>query len=266
MAFFPHDGVELHYEIIEGMIPADTIFLHGNLASNTWWRPAVEVWAGRSRGPQPGRIILAEWRGCGKSSGPGLEKDLEPNVLGADCNALLEHIGVKKARFVGHSTGGLIGLAAMSQRPDLYERALLLDPVSHRGVQFPPEMFAAFTQMSQERAFCEAVILGTIFQAQVSDALKDQIVADAFGVHPLIWHGVPKALDKTDITADLAKVKQPVLVLHGEHDNLLPKEMSQELAKLLPNGRFYEIPGRGHSTNIEDPSLFVKLASEFLFG
>lgn len=266
MPYLERQGIQLHYEIIEGMIPQDTIFLHGNLASNAWWRPAVEVWAGRSKKEYTGRIILAEWRGCGKSSGPGSEKDLDPAVLASDTNALLEHLGIKHARLVGHSTGGLIGLLAMSQQPALYDRAVLLDPVSHKGIQFPQEMFAAFTQMSQDRNFCEMVMMGTVYQAPVSEVLKEQIVSDAFGVHPLIWHGVPKALDRTDVTSELPKVKQPVLVLHGEFDNLLPKELSKELAGLLPQGRFYEIPGRGHSTNIEDPKLFVDLASQFLFG
>ncbi|MGZ6468737.1 MAG: alpha/beta fold hydrolase, partial [Bdellovibrionota bacterium] len=62
------------------------------------------------------------------------------------------------------------------------------------------------------------------------------------------------------------KIKQQVLVLHGQFDTLLPKELSQELANLLPNGKFFEIPGRGHSTNVEDPELFVNLTKNFLFG
>lgn len=266
MPFLERNGIQLHYEILEGLVPADTLFLHGNLASNAWWRPAMEVWRANAKPNLKGRIILAEWRGCGKSSGPGLEKDLAPEVLSTDANALLDSLKIKKAHFVGHSTGGLIGLVAMSQRPELYAKAVLLDPVSHKGIQFPPEMFAAFTQMSQDRSFCELVMMGTIYQAQVGEELKEQLVSDAFGVHPLIWHGVPKALHATDVTSELPKVRQPVLVLHGEFDAVLPKNMSQELAGLLPNGRFYEIPGRGHSTNVEDPALFVKLTNEFLYG
>jgi pimeloyl-ACP methyl ester carboxylesterase len=248
-------------------VPKDTIFLHGNLASNTWWKPAVAVWQARAKdSSQKGRLILAEWRGCGKSTGPNEEKELAPDNLAADYNALLDHLQIRKASLVGHSTGGLIGLIAMHQRPDLYERAVLLDSVSHQGVQFPPEMFGAFTQMSQDRAFCEVVMTGTVHGTQLSEELKKQIVDDAFGVHPLIWHGVPKALDKVDISSRLPQIHQSILVLHGEHDSVLPKERSQELARLLPNGKFFEIPGRGHSTNVENPVLFVEMVDSFLFG
>ncbi len=120
--------------------------------------------------------------------------------------------------------------------------------------------------MSQDRAFCELVMMGTIYQAPIEATLKDQLISDAFGVHPLIWHGVPKALNVVDISSELAKIRQPVLVMHGQFDALLPKELSEELAKLLPNGKFFEIPGRGHSSNVEDPALFVNLTDNFLFG
>lgn len=265
MSTFERNNISIHYEIIEGAVPTDTIFLHGNLASNAWWKPAAKIWQSRNQN-LPGRLILAEWQGCGKSTGPREEKDLAPENLATDFTALLEAIGSKKANLVAHSTGGLIGLIAMAQRPELFNRAVLLDPVSHLGVQFGPEMFEAFTRMSQDRGFCELIILSTAHQAQLSDELKKQIVDDAFGVHPLIWHGVPRALNDIDISSQLPAIQQPVLILHGEHDTLLPKERSRELAELLPNGKFYEIPGRGHSTNVENPGLFVEIVDSFLFG
>ena len=265
MPSFSRDGVQINYEVHEGLVPRDTIFLHGNLASNTWWQPAVDVWRKQAVPGQKGRLILAEWRGCGKSTGPNHEKELAPDFLAADYNALLDSLGIQRANLVGHSTGGLIGLIAMRDRPELYEKAVLLDPVSHQGVQFPPEMFEAFTRMSRERDFCQAVMLGTVHDTKPPEALSAQLVDDAFGVHPLVWHGVPKALNGVDITATLGQIQQPVLVLHGEFDTLLPKDRSKELAQLLPRGRFFEITGRGHSTNVENPELFVEIAHSFLF-
>ncbi len=43
MPFFERNNIRMHYEVYEGLVSRDTITFHGNLASNTWWHPAVEV-------------------------------------------------------------------------------------------------------------------------------------------------------------------------------------------------------------------------------
>lgn len=266
MPFFERSKIRMHYEVLDGLVERDTIALHGNLASNAWWQPAVEVLSRTKSAEKKGRLILAEWRGCGKSTGLSEESDLNLREMGEDYNGLLRSLGIKDACAVGHSTGCLIALYAMRQAPELYSRALLLDPVGATGVQFGPEMYAAFTQMSQDRGFCATVMGGTIHNAKVDEALMNRIVDDAFGVHPLVWHGVAKMLHVADFRSELAHIPQPVLVLHGEHDALLPKENSKALADALPNGKFLELAGRGHSSNVEDPELFVGHMKKFLYG
>ena len=78
-------------------------------------------------------------------------------------------------------------------------------------------------------------------------------------------HWVLEALDGLDIREDLKKVQSEVLVLHGEHDVLLPMSDSKELAGLLANAKFQVVPGQGHCTNVEAPEKFVKTVREFLF-
>lgn len=265
MPFFERKNIRMHYEIFEGLVSRDTIAFHGNLASNTWWKPAVEVLSRKKDPQKKGRLILAEWRGCGKSTGLSDESELNLTEMANDYNGLLSSLGIKDACALGHSTGCLIALYAMRQAPELYSRALLLDPVAATGAQFGPEMYAAFTQMSQDRAFCAAVMTGTI-HGTVDPALLEQIVDDAFGVHPLVWHGVARMLHNVDFRSELPAIKQPVLVLHGEHDVLLPKENSKALAEGLPSGKFEELPGRGHSSNVEDPEMFAGKMNSFLYG
>jgi 3-oxoadipate enol-lactonase len=265
MPFFERGPIRMHYEIFDGLVERDTVAFHGNLASNTWWKPAVETLSLQRNTEKKGRLVLAEWRGCGKSTGLREEKELNLKEMAEDYNGLLRSLGLKDACALGHSTGCLIALYAMRQAPELYNRALLLDPVAATGVQFGPEMYAAFTQMSQDRAFCAAVMAGTI-NVPVEPTLMNQIVDDAFGVHPLVWHGVAKMLHDVDFRSELPSIPQPVLVLHGEHDLLLPKENSKALAESLPNGKFLELPGRGHSSNVEDPGLFVSHMRNFLYG
>ena len=261
MARFERPGFSFHYELIEGAAPRDTLFLHGNLASNLWWEPMLEHWP-KSSGP--GRLILAEWRGCGKST--AFEGSFDLPTLAADVNALLEHLKVSPtapANLVAHSTGGLIGLHAMAAAPKLYHQALLLDPVSPEGVELGPEMIAAFAQMSRDRAFCAAVILGTIHGGNLSEGFRERIVDAAFGVSPRIWSEVPKLIHRPP-ALDFSRLNHPTLVAHGELDQVLPIAASVALAKALPRGEFRALPGRGHCPNVEDPAAFAALARGFL--
>lgn len=258
-------GYGMNVDVTNSVLPMDTIFLHGNLASNTWWEPSLDLFKKEARSGLEGRFIAAEWRGYGKSEAPKTEEELHPSALAEDYIQLCDKLGVKKACLVGHSTGGLIALYAMLKAPHLFERAVLLDPVGATGVQFGPEMYAAFTQMSEDRAVTEAVMNGTIHGNDMKSPLFQRIVDDTFGAAKINWHGVPRMLHITDISKDLSKIQHKILILHGEHDPIIPAESSRALAAGLPHATFDLLKDQGHSANIENPALFVSKVNSFLF-
>ncbi len=256
----------MNVESYAAIAPSDTLFIHGNLASNTWWEPSIEIWKKLAQPGFEGRFLLGEWRGCGKSPAPASAEDLAPSQLADDYIKELRARGVTKTSVVAHSTGGLIALYAMLKAPELFDRAVLLDPVGASGVQFEKASLDAFTQMSRDKAYCATVMGATIHGNDPASPLFKRIVDDAFGVAKENWHGVPAALRNIDISADLAKIQHPILVLHGQHDVILPVTPSEELAKGLPNGQFKLLKDQGHSANVENPPLFVELVNDFLFN
>lgn len=258
---------EMNADVIEGLMPFDTLFIHGNLASNTWWQPTVaelEIRKNHAAKPPEGKWIAAEWRGCGKSAAPKSEEELNPRELAKDYLALLDSLDVKKACAVGHSTGGVIALCAALIDPSRFEKIVLLDSVGASGVQFGPEMYDAFTQMSQSREFCAAVMGGTIHENDASSPLFQRIVDDAFGIAKINWHGVPRQLHTFNIADQVSQIKTPVLVLHGELDPVIPLDTGKTLAAQLPNARLEILTGQGHSPNVENPKLFVDHLLKFL--
>ncbi|MGE0764008.1 MAG: alpha/beta fold hydrolase [Bdellovibrionales bacterium] len=266
MAFFQHRDKRMHYDLYAGLIPEDTLFIHGNLASNHWWQPTVQILKNRYKGSEvTGSAAMAEWLGCGQSSAPESTEDLEMMSLADDYIHLIKGLGLSDVNLVGHSTGGLIALCAMIKAPEMFKRAVLLDPVAADGVQFGPEMYDTFTKMSENRTFCDTVMSGTIYHCDVNSPLVQQLFDDAFHVDKKIWHGVPDVLKKTDLRKQLKQIKHPVLVLHGEHDAVLPIAGSRQIADELPHGKFIELKGQGHSTNVENPAKFVDLVCDFLF-
>lgn len=267
MPLFQHQNKTLHYDLIPGLLPEDTLFIHGNLASNRWWEPAREEFKRRyGANRQPGHMVMMEWLGCGDSSGPQNQEDLDMRNLGHDLVQLVRGVGLSDVNLVGHSTGGLIALCAILEAPELFRRVVLLDSVSASGLSFDQSMYDAFTKMSQDKVFCDQIMASTIHNVNLKDPLIQGLMDDAFRVHPRIWHGIPDSLKTINIFRELKKIPHPVLVLHGEHDQLLPMKESQTMAAELPKGQFLEIKGQGHCCNVENPSLFVDLVDDFLFS
>lgn len=270
MPYFHNEGFRMHYEVHRGMAPVDTLFVHGNLGSNRWWEPLLKSWerqfAAGDSPRQPGALIFAEWRGCGKSSGPQSESDLEFPVLALDYVELLQSLGIQRANIVGHSTGGLIALHALKLVPGLFGRAVLLDPVSAQGVAVSPTIVTRFIQMNRDRALLGKSLARAIRGCDTSTPFFSGLVDDALAAHPLAWVGLLRKFSLIDFRPSLREIPQPTLVLHGEHDRMLPIEGSIEIANGLPEGRFELLPGQGHSCHVENPERFARLTQHFLYG
>lgn len=267
---FVNDGTNcvLNYELHAGLVPQTTLFIHGNLASNRWWYPAHEIWAAGASGKNyQGSLIYAEFRGCGQSSAPQNESEVNMHTFANDFITLVKSLKAGPVNVVGHSTGGLIAALMLAKEPALFNKAVLLDPVGAQGVKFDASMIGAFEQMKENKGLVSVVIGSTIHQNNPdSDYFKNMIVEDAFHAVKTVGHLVLKALDGLDIREELSKIPHPVLVLHGEHDKLLPLKDSQDMARLLPEGQFHIIEGQGHCVNVEAPGKFVSLVQNFLFS
>lgn len=258
---------ELNYEIIPGILPENTLFLHGNLASNRWWYPAEKIWTRKAKNRDyKGSMILAEFRGCGKSSAPRGQHEISISTFAQDFISLVNSLCLGPMNLVGHSTGGLIAALMLAKAPHLFKKAVLLDPVGATGVTFQETMTAAFEQMKMNKELVATVMAATIHNNDAtSDFFRQIVVEDAFHAVQTVGVGVLKALDGLDVREECSKIAHPVLVLHGEHDQLLSRTESRALASLMSNGKFQVIEGHGHCANAESPERFTDLVGSFAF-
>ena len=60
----------------------------------------------------------------------------------------------------------------------------------------------------------------------------------------------------------LGGVRAPALVVHGEHDVIVPRCCAEDYASLIPNARLEITAGCGHAVDLEQPQVLAKLLRE----
>jgi pimeloyl-ACP methyl ester carboxylesterase len=130
--FAPHwldvGGARMHY-VDEGA-GAPLLFVHGNPTWSFAWRKFVTAFA-----PQF-RCIAVDHVGCGRSDKPAdYEYTLDRHV--ANLVRLIDTLDLRHITLVGHDWGGCIGMGAAVERPDRFDRFVLMNTAAFRSTQIP---------------------------------------------------------------------------------------------------------------------------------
>lgn len=169
---------------------------------------------------------------------------------------------------LGNGYGGFVALQMAIRHPGIAAKLVLADcgaAFSEAGREAFRNMaaaagakgLAAITDVAMRRLFAEN------FQAQHPDLMRDR--REAFlRTDPDVFRAACDALAKLDLRPEVARVRVPVLVLVGEHDEATPPPMSHELAGLLPQAHLGVIPGCAHVPQLQAPKVFLEAVGDFL--
>ena len=206
------------------------------------------------------RVIAHDRRGHGRSDQTDTGNDMD--TYAADVAELAEALDLKNAIHIGHSTGGgeVIRYVARS-RPGRVAKAVLIGAVppimlataAYPG-GLPMAVFDGFRDaLKQNRAqFFLDVPSGPFYGfnregVEVSEGLIRNWWRQGVAGGAKAQYGCITAFSETDFTEDLKAVSLPVLLLHGEDDQVVPIEASAHQAiKLLSNGTLKTYPGLSH--------------------
>jgi 3-oxoadipate enol-lactonase len=211
------------------------------------------------------RVIIPELPGFGLSEavGGGLA-----GVADRMAEMVKDGAGGDKAIVLGNGYGGFVALQMAIRHPALASKLVLADcgaAFSEPGREAFRNMaaaakakgLAAITDVAMRRLFAPE------FQAQHPDLMRDR--REAFlRTDPKVFREACEALAELDLRPELNKVRVPVLVLVGEHDEATPPPMSHELAAGLPDARLKILPGCAHVPQLQSPDLFLEAIGEFL--
>jgi 3-oxoadipate enol-lactonase len=182
-----------------------------------------------------------------------------------DGMAVLDHLGLPSATWVGHSQGGFTALRAALLAPDRVERLVLIDTMSH---SFGAPDLAQMGQVREGFASGNTEATARLLLELILDSPQYE---QAWLPH-LIHQGgerVAKAIsvlmDADDITDRVGTIRHPALVIHGRRDIPIPFDRGEELARALPgSGPIAGIDSAGHTPPVSHPGHTLEAVTRFL--
>ncbi len=181
----------------------------------------------------------------------------------------MDAVGVQKAKFVGNSFGGALTLALTARHPERVERFVLMGAA---GVNF--EMTPGLEAVWGYEPSVENMREIVKSFAYDTDFITDDLIRSRYeasvrpGYHESyakIFAAPRQPMIKAMVTpeADVRRIQQRALVIHGRDDRIVPLSNSYKLHSLIQKSDLHVFGECGHWTQIEKKDQFVKLVMEF---
>ncbi|HEY7005408.1 MAG TPA: alpha/beta hydrolase [Sphingomicrobium sp.] len=269
------DGTEIFYKDWGPKDAQPIVFSHGWPLSSDDWDAQMMFFLNEGY-----RVIAHDRRGHGRSSQTDGGNDMD--TYAADLTALTDHLDLRDAVHVGHSTGGgEVTRYVARAKPGRVAKAVLLDAVPPVMVKkdsnpggTPIEVFDGYrAALAANRAQLYLDIPSGPFynfnqhgvppiEGLIRNWWRQGMMGSVKAGYDCI-----KAFSETDFTEDLKSISVPVLVIHSEDDQIVPYADSGPLsAQLVQNGRlktYKDLPHGCHSTH---PDLINADILGFILG
>ncbi len=251
------DSVEIFYKDWGDRGAQPVVFHHGWPLSSDDWDAQMLFFVQHGY-----RVVAHDRRGHGRSAQVSDGHDMDHYA--ADASAVAEHLDLRNAVHIGHSTGGgevARYVAQFGQKQGRVAKAVLVSAVPPLMLKtaanpegLPMEVFDGFRKaLAGNRAqFFLDVPTGPFYGfnregAQVyPGVIQNWWRQGMMGSAKAHYEGI-KAFSETDQTGDLQAISVPTLVLHGEDDQIVPiADAALKSIKLLKQGTLKTYPGYPH--------------------
>ena len=255
------NGTALYYEDTGGT-GAPIVFSHGLLWNTTLFAPQIAVLKDRYR------CIAYDHRGQGRSADDASHA-IAMETVTDDAAALIEALELGPVHFCGLSMGGIVAMRLAISRPDLIRSLVLLDTTADpEPYKLKFKMMNIVARYFGLGVVCKAILPALFGKTALNDSARagerlewqQQLASNRRS----IWRAVNGVLERKSIYGELHKIAVPTLVAVGDEDVGTPSALAERIAGAIAGAKLMVIPGAGHGSTLEQPSIVTAAIGAFL--
>lgn len=217
------------------------------------------------------RVVAADLRS-------GIPDEADFDLFVRDLTELCDALDTGPVTLVGQSLGGAIAMRTAFLEPDRV-RALVLSNtlarVSYEHVGLNRSLLAPVAMATTRYLPTPAARLAAQGWSRAGVWIYDDSPGSENVVEYALWTG-PRTVSPAvssrrvdllrglDLRPDLQDVRAPTLVVKGPRDSYVPPAWSREIARLIPDATYVEVPGTGHCSHVSRPGAFNRLLADWL--
>lgn len=248
----------LHVEQRGAGSPA-LVFLHYWGGSTRTWRHVIDALA------TDHRTVAIDQRGWGQSQVPVDGHTLAD--MADDAQAVIEALALEHYVLVGHSMGGKVAQLLASRRPRGLIGLVLVAPAPPSAMAFPLPVRQAMVHAYDTRESIVATIEQVLAPGGLAPQDLETVVADSLLGTAAARQAWPMMSSQEDITAAMADIDVPVIVISGEHDRVDPPDaLRRELLSRIAQAQLLELANVGHLLPLEAPVRVADIIKAFVHG
>ncbi len=270
------DGVKIHYEIFGEGQRTLLLLPTWSIIHSRHWKCQVPYFARQYR------VITFDGRGNGLSDRPQQPAAYADDEFAADAIAVMDATGTERAIVAGLSACSRWALLLAAEHPERVEAAIFIGAAVplRPGIPGRSQSMVTFEQQQEEyqgwakfnlhywlsdhRAFLEFFFGEAYCEPHSTKQIEDTV---GWGLETtpetLIATALAPSLDRKRSAALAARVRCPVLVVHGDADGISPHARGLALAEAT-GGRLLTLVGSGHCPHTRDPVRVNIAVREFL--
>ena len=228
------------------------LFIHG-AGYTRRWIPLYQTLA------QHVDFIAPEIPGFGETPAPKWFRHFDDLTILLD--EFLSRLGLDRVHLIGYSMGGWAAAEFAAFYPRRLKSLSLLTPIGLRLPDNPGvDMFQLSVPELMDRLFNDKVVQQEFTPDPENFDEGIHLYSEFAAAARLVW--APRynlALERR-----LQRLTCPTVVVRAEDDRLVPNEMAEKYAEILPNCRLEKIPGTGHELCLERPTPLATVLNRFI--
>lgn len=218
------------------------------------------------------RCIILDNRGVGKSDQP--PGPYTTAMMAEDTVAVMDHLGIAKAKVAGISMGGAIAQSLALNHPNRVSCLCLIStwPKFNQYATTIYENLIKLRRTNDPATFMELLQLWIFappyYETKMAD-LKEGQAGAASNPHPQSQEGFEGQLQaciKHDVVDRLPEIKVPTLITIGMMDIFTPPPFSDILYEKISGSEIVRFPTGGHVHHWEDLERFNAVTTQFLLN